>query len=36
LISVTPMKMFYWPTRDFGFEPALLDLKEVRDVAAGR
>jgi Pyridoxamine 5'-phosphate oxidase len=36
LISVTPVKVFYWPTRDFDLAPYLLDLKEFKDVAAGR
>jgi hypothetical protein len=36
LIFVTPVKVWYWPTRDFSRGPQFLDLREVRDVASGR
>jgi hypothetical protein len=35
-IYVTPVQAFFWPTRDFATAPQLLELKELRHVAAGR
>jgi Pyridoxamine 5'-phosphate oxidase len=35
-IYVTPVKAFFWPTRDFTVPPQPLDLEELRHVAAGR
>jgi Pyridoxamine 5'-phosphate oxidase len=35
-IYVTPVRGFYWGTRDFTANPESLDLKEIRRVAAGK
>ena len=35
-IYVTPVRAFFWPTRDFTTPPQPLDLEELRHVASGR
>jgi hypothetical protein len=35
-IYVTPMRGFYWPTRDFATDPRSINLEELRRVAAGK